>query len=392
MKSRLFLFCLIILIFYGFLTDGAFCKGDDLDTKLINIERRIIFDGDYARLIDDLTGLLREYPDNPRLYMDLGVSHYGNMEYEKAYEFFKTAQAAGPQGVAAREISCAIAAIEDNRRMLQEIEALNGSLEKEEDGRAPIKEEMAFGHFAVLNNFMEDAGTCPIIAATHLVWLKDNKKEYPGLDMISGEVYYEAGYYQDAEKGFKAALEEDPTDHIALIRLGQTYWKLDARQAATKLFEKAVEDTPDYPLGHFFLGRSYFFQKKDDEAMAELEVFKDSVEGMSEIEEGVVEHYIFALHSLCRKYADIKRFDIMARQYEKIIALRPNDQIAHYNLAVWFLNYYNNPSRALSELEKVIEAGPETPYAASARRFLREIKAEPDTAFIRDFKFVFRKE
>ncbi|MBL7068572.1 MAG: tetratricopeptide repeat protein [Candidatus Omnitrophica bacterium] len=393
MKSRQVLFALIILILLGFIRNEDICRAEDLDGKIAQIERKIILSGDYARLIDDLTLLLKDHPNNPRLYLDLGASHYGNMEYEKSYEFFKMAKDANPQGITARQISSAMTAIDDNRRMLQEIEDLYSLLREDEDAnRDTIKEKMAFGHFAVLNSLLEDGAHSPIVAATHIVWLKDNKAEYPDLDRLKGEVYYAAGFYKEAEKGFKDAVEKDPTDYTVIVRLGDIYWNLDAKNAATKLFEKAVEDAPDYPPGHFFLARSYLFQEKKEEAMAEFEVFKEAVEEMPEIEEDLVDYYIFALHNLCSKYLDLKRFDIMAKQYEKIVNLKPADQIAHYNLAVWFFNYYNNPSRAKSELEKVVEIDSGSKHAESARHFLKFIRDNPDTAFIQDFKFVFKEE
>jgi len=211
--------------------------------------------------------------------------------------------------------------------------------------------------------------------------------KYKDIDSLVGK-----RRFREAEALCKKRVLLNPEDYIAIAQLGEIYWHTDKRKGALKLFKKAVRLAPDYPYGRFLLGRSYFFQHKYKGAVKEFNIFKERMESLPEMDEETIDFYVLALHNICYMYSSLKRYDMIARECERIIELKPSDQSAHYNLAICYYNYYHNRPGAYKELQKVIEIDHATPIAERAKFFIDYMRRNPDSRVISDFSFILEED
>ncbi|MFH1753285.1 MAG: tetratricopeptide repeat protein [Candidatus Omnitrophota bacterium] len=208
-------------------------------------------------------------------------------------------------------------------------------------------------------------------------------KKYSDVEQLLKEMRYD-----DAEAVCKRRISLNPGDYVALTQLGQSYWYQDRKQEAFKLFNRAVKLVPDYPTAHFFLGRSYFFMRKYRDAEKEFGLFKKKMKLLPETDEATTDFYVSALRAISYYYSSRKLYAKTAKEYKEIISLKPDDQAAHYNLAVCYYNNRGMLSQAYRELEKVIEIDGTTQIADQAKFFIDYIRRNPDPRFSADFSFL----
>jgi tetratricopeptide (TPR) repeat protein len=195
--------------------------------------------------------------------------------------------------------------------------------------------------------------------------------------------------YGEAEAICKKKMSLNPGDYVAITQLGEIYWQQDKRRAAMKLFNRAIKLAPDFPTAHLFLGRGYFFTQKHKEAFKEFAIFKKKMRLLPDMDGETVDFYVSALHNISYYYSRLERYDKMAKECKKIIKLRPDDQIAHFNLAVCYYQHYRKLSHAYNELQRVIEIDYATRIADRAKFFIDYIRNNPDPRFSSDFSFIF---
>ncbi len=208
-------------------------------------------------------------------------------------------------------------------------------------------------------------------------------KKYSDIDLLLKKKRYD-----DAEAICKKRLSLNPGDYVALTQLGEIYWHRDKRKDALKLFKKVVKLAPNFPTAHLFLGRAYFFAQKYDEAAGEFRLFKKKMKLLPDTDEATADFYISALHTISYYYSSQKRYDKMARECKEIIRLRPDDQVARYNLAVCYYKYYRKLRQAYSELKKVIKIDGEAHIAEEAKFFIDHMRKNPDPRFSSDISFM----
>ncbi len=208
-------------------------------------------------------------------------------------------------------------------------------------------------------------------------------KKYSDIDLLLKEKRYE-----DAEAICKRRLSLNPNDYVALTQLGEIYWHRDKRKAALGLFKKVVKMAPDFPTAHLFLGKAYFFAQKYDEAAAEFKLFKKKMMLLPDMDGATADFYVSALHKISYYYSSQKRYAKMARECKEIIRLRPDDQVARYNLAVCYYKYYRKLPQAYNELKKVIEIDGEAHIAEEAKFFIDYMRRNPDPRFVTDISFM----
>jgi len=197
-----------------------------------------------------------------------------------------------------------------------------------------------------------------------------------------------AGQFRLAEKICKEKLLRDPADYVAMTQLGRVYWEKGKRRAAIKLFRKAVRIEPDYPITHFYLGKAYILEKKPKKGFAEFDVFQEKMNALVEMDEDLKDYYIYCLHYICYVYATQKHYKEAMKICKKIIRLDPDNQRAHYNLAVCYYIYKHNRSRAYTELTKVIEIDKATRMADRAKFYIDYMRRNPDSRTMSDFTFL----
>ena len=190
------------------------------------------------------------------------------------------------------------------------------------------------------------------------------------------------------ESAAKKRLAEDPEDHITLTELGEACWRRNKRKAALSYLRRAVSIAPDYPYARFLLGRAYFFERKFKEADLEFAAYVKMAKplvGSGEIAPG--DHTV-RLHEISYLYTSQKRYDKMAKILKEILYFEPDDQAAHYNLAICYYRHYRNRPMAYEELRAVARIDDTTIIAERARYFLDYMRRNPDPRFAEDISFI----
>lgn len=189
----------------------------------------------------------------------------------------------------------------------------------------------------------------------------------------------------------KAILEErlaaDAKDIRAITILGEIYLKEGDKARSLKYLLKANGLDPSYPLAHLYLGRTYFMMGDFDRSMEEFEKFKD-IARKSLTGEYENERYIDALHDISHTYLEIKKYDEAYKTLEEILRLMPKDQIAMYNLGIYYYQYDRNRPRAYQNFSKAIEIDPGTQTANRARYAIEFMRRNPDSRIEPDFSFL----
>ncbi len=193
---------------------------------------------------------------------------------------------------------------------------------------------------------------------------------------------------EEAELICKKRISLDPSDYVAITQLGQLYWEKRKRKAAIKLCKKAIGIAPGYPAAHLFLGKAYFFEKKPEKGIEEFNAFKEKMDLLPEMDENTIDFYVSGLHQICYIYSTQKLYKEVLAECRKITGLRPDDQKAHYNMAVCYYVNYHNRSRAYNELQRVIKIDPHTRIADMAKYYIDYIRRNPDSRIIGDFGFL----
>ncbi|MDP8298845.1 MAG: tetratricopeptide repeat protein [Candidatus Tantalella remota] len=214
-----------------------------LSRELERIEKNMVAEGDFEESRKKLTSILGDNPGVARVYLDLGLAHYGLMEYGKAYDLFIGAETSDPDRGREDIIAYAIATTEDNRELLDSIEEANALFQGFADGdeKDKMKERVAAGHFTMLNVLLAGKYYYPSLVTPHIIWIQENVPELPGLYMLSGDVYYSAMFYVKASEDYKKALEEDPSNTALCRKLADCLVAAGDLDEAGEYYDKTIE-------------------------------------------------------------------------------------------------------------------------------------------------------
>ena len=120
----------------------------------------------------------------------------------------------------------------------------------------------------------------------------------------------------------------------------------------------------------------------------EFKDFRERLPDFSSLDPKDLKFYISVLQDLGYRYSTLKEHNSAASIFKKIIKLDPENQRAHYNLAVCYYAFFNKRSSAYNELKKVIEINPKTRIAAKAEFYIDYMRRNPDSRIIGDFTFM----
>jgi|GEM_PF-1193242 len=214
----------------------------------------------------------------------------------------------------------------------------------------------------------------------------NNAGKYNDVEELIGEERF-----REAGETCRKRISSNPADYVVLTQLGRIYLEEQKYKKAIKFFKKAINIAPDYPMAHFFMGKAYVFERKPEKGLVELEVFEEKMDLLSEINEDTMDFYVEALQYTCYIFSTVKRYDEVIEKSKKIVKLRPNNQKAHYNLAVCYYKYGYSRSRAYNELQKVIEIDPVSRMGDMAKYFIDYMRRNSDSRIIGDFSFIYEK-
>ena len=244
MIKRKALFSIISAIFLlatPFLPEGR-AQEAGAEERIAKIEREMITGCKYGEALEELAALLKDDPGEPRIYMDLGIAHYGLMEYDKALLYLKRSDQGGPKKESRDMLDYALSAMDEHGRTLEELEGYSAAMSKAgEAERISLKEKLAIGHYWMIEKLTKQKYYYPALVIAHLFWLKENLPENSGIYELSADVYYSAMYYRKASEDYKKAIEEDAEDGSLYRRLADCLVAVGDLDSAQEYYDKGIE-------------------------------------------------------------------------------------------------------------------------------------------------------
>jgi len=170
-----------------------------------------------------------------------------------------------------------------------------------------------------------------------------------------GSVFFQRGYFDQAEASFQIALRDDPESAEALYGIGSVYLNQQKNAQARKCFELALKLRATYPdtLANSWnnLGLLAGREGRLDEAVT---YFQQALR--------LSPDHLIALNNLGSGYRQQKRWDDARTTYERALRLSPDDAEANYGIGMVFAQE-NDTDRAFDFLRRALRARPAYPEA-----------------------------
>jgi len=342
---------------------------------------------------------IRQHPENPKLYVALGLAFWRQNDFPRALEAFQRAVKLGPKsadahnwlGVATLEKGDFTGAIAEFRKAI----ALDPKYTRA---------------YANLGSALNKNGELPeaVTVFRKAVALEPNS---PVAHMNLGVALRAQGDAKGALVHLRFVAEHEPDDANARFMLGQTLQQSGDLAAAIEAFEKTLKIDPEFREAYYALGSALKQQaasmpkprpqspspaadlyKRGEEATAQ----GDFKEGQRLLEEAVSQDENYADAQNLLGFILGQQGDLVSAlgHLEKAVALRPDFSDTHYNfgVALW---YSDSKPKAIAELREAVRldpsAGPgcaflgmalrETGQLEDARRYLqRAIALQPSFA------------
>ena len=170
-----------------------------------------------------------------------------------------------------------------------------------------------------------------------------------------GSVFFQRGYFDQAEASFRLALRDNPSSAEAHYGLGSVWLKQDKNREAWDSFERAVKANASYPdtLANAWnnLGLLATREGRTGEAIG---YFQEALQRNPD-------HWI-ALENLGNAYRQLKRWNEARTALERAIAVRPEDPESNYSLGMVFAQS-DDTEHAYQYLQKALKLRPAYPEA-----------------------------
>ena len=199
-----------------------------------------------------------------------------------------------------------------------------------------------------------------------------------------GEAFLSEGKLQEAFVRLQRALQLDPVNKDALLKLGFIYLQFEEFEKAKSLFLRAVSIDPLFSDAQTYLGIAYIKLRKWQEAVEPLKKALSNVLNQTPNK---------ASYYLGIAYYRLGQFDDAIAAFKNSIKRAPSDTYAYYSLSL----AYNKTGRygdAAEVIEQAIEIDPA--FNGDKEKFIREIKRkllttkEEDEEDARDFLEIMR--
>jgi tetratricopeptide (TPR) repeat protein len=170
-----------------------------------------------------------------------------------------------------------------------------------------------------------------------------------------GFIFFEAGYFAQAEVFFGQAVKDDPQSAEALYGLGSAYLELQKRNNARDCFQRALQVRASYPgtIPNSWNNLGILSAREGNTDLA-IEYFQRALQ--------IDPDHSISLQNLGTAYRMKKDWPQARRTLEHALALNPDDPEANYSLAMVFAQQ-NDPDRAYEYLQKALAARPAYPEA-----------------------------
>ena len=170
-----------------------------------------------------------------------------------------------------------------------------------------------------------------------------------------GSVFFQRGYFDQAEASFRLALRHDPSSAEALYGLGSVFLNQQKTAEAQESFEQAVKSHAGYPdtLANTWnnLGLIAARAGRTEEAIAN---FQESLR--------LSPDYLIALENLGNAYRQQKNWSEARKVLERAVDIGPQDPEANYSLGMVFAQL-NDTGHAQDYLQRALKLRPGYPEA-----------------------------
>jgi tetratricopeptide (TPR) repeat protein len=215
--------------------------------------------GDYQQAVTDLAPLLKAQPDDQRLNILIGMSHYGLGHFDEASTLLKRASENDPQNLTlllTLAHSCLLShqypcVVDAYHRLI----ALNAE---------SAEADMLVGE--ALDEMKDPEGAIREFRAA----VAANPRE-PNVHFGLGYLLWTKGQYQEAADEFRKELENDPHHQQAMLYLADTQILTNQFDQARPLLEQVGKADPNIPMQHLDLGIVYVELDRKQDARIEFE-------------------------------------------------------------------------------------------------------------------------
>jgi len=175
-----------------------------------------------------------------------------------------------------------------------------------------------------------------------------------------GVTFLLAGNYAEAAMALNQAIQADPNDANAYVKLGLSYSGMHKDKEAIAGYKMAKQIKPDVfdASAYFSWGRSYLALDKTSDAIS---AFKQTLSLMRAEAIGLEPKTSLSVpspeqvhHHLGVAYINAKRFNDAIKEFKQVVALNPANAEAHYALAVSYIN--TGDQRAAQDENKILNS------------------------------------
>jgi tetratricopeptide (TPR) repeat protein/peroxiredoxin len=170
-----------------------------------------------------------------------------------------------------------------------------------------------------------------------------------------GSVFFQRGYFDQAEASFRLALRDNPSSAEALYGLGSVYLKQQKASEARESFERAIRLRASYPdtLPNAWNNLGLLATREGRTADA-IPYFQEALR--------LSPDHLIALDNLGNAYRQQKQWDEARKVLERAVALGPHDPEANYSLGMVFAQM-DDSDRAYEYLQRALKLRPAYPEA-----------------------------
>ncbi len=225
----------------------------------LNLGLALFKNGDYRQAIQDFEPLLKAHPEEERLTVLMGMSHYGLGEYAAATLYLKRAADRDPQNLTlllTLAHSCLLS--RQYQCVLDEFHRIVALNAESAEADMLVGEAMDEMHETI-------AATREFRAA-----VVANPKE-PNVHFGLGYLLWTQSQYAEAAQQFQAEIDNDPAHLQAMRYLADSRVRMNQFDDARPLLEKLVKISPANSMEHLDLGIVYTEQGRKQDALEEFQ-------------------------------------------------------------------------------------------------------------------------
>ena len=206
----------------------------------------------------------------------------------------------------------------------------------------------------------QDAQQIPRSAAARMA----KALPFPGLATVTefsrnylsyGAIFFQRGYFEQAEASFQRALQDDPSSAEALYGLGSVYLQQQKRMLASETFERVTKLPASYPdtLPNAWNNLGLLAAQENRTAEA-IPLFQEALR--------ISPDHRIALVNLGNAYRQLKQWDDAKKTLQRAVEVGPEDAEANYSLGMVFAQLDETDS-AYNYLQHALRLRPGYPEA-----------------------------